>query len=158
LLKTPDGKGFIPFLSHRIDNRATDYMYKVRGRIVDGELITDPLPDFRMTLRQIEILGDRVMRGARFRLKLDDNGAAGLMGGYEPLDTWWNVFAKCPGSDPGRYSAPLVYRALHRYADGYPDPKTGKATAISVAYQIKAVRAMIVHEDASPTQVAAAGK
>jgi hypothetical protein len=156
LLMTPEGKGFIPFLSHRIDHRATQYMFKANGRIVDGELITEPMPDFRMTLVQVQMLGERVMRSARFRLKLDENGAAGLMGGYEPIDTWWNIFSKCPGSDPGRYSAPLVYRALLRYADGYPDPKTGEATAISVAYRVSAVRALIVHENAGKTQFASA--
>jgi hypothetical protein len=145
LLKTPDGSGFIPFMSHRIDPRATDFLLHTRGRIVDGVLTTEPIPNFRMTMRQVEILGERRMRDARFRIKLGPESAEGMMAGYEPLDTWWNIFSKCPGSDPGRYSPGGIYRAALRYADGYPDPKTGRATAISTAYQIKAVRALIVH-------------
>ena len=105
---------------------------------------------------QVEILSERRMRDARFRIKLGPESAEGLMSGYEPIDTWWSVFSKSPGSDPGRYSPAAIYRAALRYADGYPDPKTGQATAISSAYQIKAVRALIVHPGVQQQQVVAA--
>jgi hypothetical protein len=154
LLKTPDGSGFIPFMSHRIDDRATDFTFHTHGRIVDGVLTTEPIPMFRMAMRQIEILGERRMRDARFRIKLGPEAAEGVMAGYEPIETWWNMNSKSPGSDPGRYSPAALYRAALRYADGYPDPKTGRATAISTAYQIKAVRALIVHPGRSPQVVA----
>ena len=98
------------------------------------------------------------MLDARFQLKLGADGAAGLLGGYEKLDTWWNIQSKSPGGDVGRYSAPHLYRAAIRYADGYPDPATGKATAISVAYKINAVRALIVQPGGTKTRVAAANK
>jgi hypothetical protein len=143
-------------MSHRIDPRATDYVLHTRGRIENGVLITEPMPNFRMTMRQVEILSERRMRDARFRIKLGPESAEGLMSGYEPIDTWWSVFSKSPGSDPGRYSPAAIYRAALRYADGYPDPKTGQATAISSAYQIKAVRALIVHPGVQQQQVVAA--
>jgi hypothetical protein len=55
---------------------------------------------------------------------------------------------------------PTFSQAVHRYADGYPDPATGKCTAISTAFDIEAVPAFIIHpeearktaEAASPTQ------
>lgn len=155
VVKLPDGSGYVPFMSHRVDARATDYVMQTRGRIVDGVLHTEPIPRFRMAMRQIEIRTERRMYDARLRIRLDETSASGLMAGYEPIATWWSVTGKGPGSDPGRYSPPALYKAAVRYADGYPDPATGKATAISTAYRIKAVRAMIVHPD-RPNQTVAA--
>ncbi|MFT4025568.1 MAG: hypothetical protein QM676_02010 [Novosphingobium sp.] len=154
VVKLPDG-GYVPGMSHRIDPRATDYMFRTSGRIVNGVLETAPMPLFRQTMRQIEIRTERRMRDARFRIALDGNNPTGIMSGYEPIDTWWSVTGKGPGSDPGRYSPAGLYRAALKYADGYPDPATGKATAISVAYKIKAVRALIVHPEQGRAQVAA---
>lgn len=154
VVKLPDGSGYVPGMSHRIDPRATDYMFRTTGRIVNGVLETAPLPLFRQTMRQIEIRTERRMRDARFRIALDGNNPSGYMAGYEPVETWWSVTGKGPGSDPGRYSPAALYRAALKYADGYPDPATGQATAISVAYKIKAVRAMIVHPEAGHAQVA----
>ena len=34
-------------------------------------------------------------------------------------------------------SSPSQYKAMMRLADGYPDPKTGKNTAISSAVRVK---------------------
>ena len=41
---------------------------------------------------------------------------------------------------PGSSSAPSLYRALRRLADGYPDPKTGAMTAISSAINAEFVQ------------------
>ena len=136
---------FIPFMSHRIDERFPQFMLKTHGKIVDGVLVTDPIPFARLPLVQIQMTGERDIRDLRLRLKLTATGADGLLGGYEQLDSWWNNHSKSPGSDPGQYSPAGVYRALYRYGDGYPDAATGKPTAISVAYQVSAVRALIVH-------------
>jgi hypothetical protein len=146
LVRTASGS-FIPFISHRIDERYPQYMFKTHGRIVDGVLITDPIPVARLPLLQIQIPDERHIHDLTLRLKLTANGAEGLLGGYEELATWWNVHSKSPGSDVGKYSPTALYKAAHRYADGYPDPATGQFTAISVAYQVSAVRALIVHPD-----------
>lgn len=155
LVRTPDGAGFVPFMSHRVDHRAAELSFHTKGRIVNGVLETDPIPNFRQAMRQIEIMTERTMRDVRFRLKLDES-AVGLMAGYENLASWWNVNSKSSGATVGRYSAPQLYQAAFRYADGYPDPKTGKATAISTAYNITAVRALIVHPNRTRTQLASA--
>jgi hypothetical protein len=136
---------FIPLMSHRIDDRFPQFIYKTRGKIVAGVLITEPIPLARLPLLQIQIPEERRIRDLTLRLKLTATGAEGLLGGYEDLAAWWNNHSKSPGSDVGRYSPAALYRALHRYADGYPDPADGRATAISVAYQVSAVRALIVH-------------
>ena len=102
----------------------------------------------RLPLIQIQMIEERHIHDLTLRLKLTPSGAEGfLAGGYEDLATWWNNHSKSPGSDVGKYSPAALYRAVHRYADGYPDPVTGQPTAISVAYQVSAVRALIVHSD-----------
>jgi len=141
---------FLPFMSHRIDERFPQYVLKTHGRIVDGVLITDPIPMARLPLIQIQIIEERRIRDLTLRLKLTPSGAEGLLGGYEDLAAWWNNHSKSPGSDVGKYSPAALYRAAHRYADGYPDSVTGQPTAISVAYQVSAVRALIVHSAQQP--------
>lgn len=144
LVRTASGS-FIPLMSHRIDDRFPQYILRTHGKIVDGVLITDPIALARLPLVQIQMVGERQIRDFRLRLKLTPTGAEGLAGGYEVLQTWWNNHSKSPGSDVGKYSPAALYQALYRYGDGYPDPESGKPTAISVAYQISAVRALIVH-------------
>jgi hypothetical protein len=158
LVRTPDGQGFLPFMSHRIDRRAPELMFTTTGRIADGVLTTDPIPEMRMTMRQVEILTERRVLDARFRLKLGPDGATGMLGGYERIENWWNTQSKLPGTDVGRYSGAALYRAALRYADGYPDPATGRATAISVGYRISTVRALIVHPGSTTTRVASTEK
>lgn len=43
---------------------------------------------------------------------------------------------------------PAYYYALHKSADGLPDPQTGKYTAISTAYSFDAVPAMVITPNA----------
>jgi len=144
LVRTASGS-FIPLMSQRIDERFPQYILRTHGRIIDGVLITDPIPLARLPLVQIQMIGERHIRDFRLKLRLTPSGAEGLAGGYEVLQTWWNNHSKSPGSDVGKYSPAALYQALYRYGDGYPDPVSGQPTAISVAYQISAVRALIVH-------------
>jgi hypothetical protein len=79
-------------------------------------------------------------------LKLTATGAEGLVGGYEDLKIWWNLHSKTAGVvDAGQFGQATLYRALQRYADGFPDPETGQCTAISAEYKVTAVRALIPH-------------
>jgi hypothetical protein len=144
LVRAPSGE-FIPYLSHRVDERFPQFVYRTHGRIIDGVLSTDPIPLARLPLVQIQMIGERRIRDLTLRLKLTRDGAQGMLGGYEEIASWWNMHSKSPGSDVGKYSPAELYRALYRYGDGYPDPTTGQPTAISVTYQVSAVRAMIVH-------------
>jgi hypothetical protein len=145
LVRTAAGSTFVPLMSQRIDERFPQYTLKTHGKIVDGVLITDPIPFARLPISWTRNVGERHLQDFTLRLKLTDEGAEGLFAGYENLATWWNIQSKSVTPELDRYSPAGMYRALHRYADGYPDPATGECTAISVAYQVKAVRALVVH-------------
>jgi hypothetical protein len=90
---------------------------------------------------------ERFIRGMRLELKLGETGAEGLLAGYEDLRQWWrgtrNSYVDVVDS-VSYWSPPATYEAVHRLADGYPDPETGRCTAISAAYAVTAVRAYIV--------------
>ena len=146
LVRTASGS-FIPFISNRVDERFPQFMFKTRGKIVDGVLTTEPIPLARLPLNVIQIPGERQIHDLRLRLKLSANGAEGFLGGYENLNAWWAMHSKGPGvgSDIGSFSPAGLYRAARRYADGIPDPATGECGAISVTYKVSAVRALIVH-------------
>ncbi len=45
----------------------------------------------------------------------------------------------------GQGSIPSITRALRHLADAYPDPTTGKNTAISSALQLQFVHAIVLH-------------
>jgi hypothetical protein len=157
LVRTAGSNTFVPFMSHRIDHRAPELMFRTRGRIVDGVLTTEPMPELRMAVRQIEIYGERRMHNVRFRLNLGAETATGVMAGYEDIDAWWGITSKGPGGGVGRYSAALMYQAALRHADGDRDPATGQCRSISTTYNISAVRALIVHPNRR-VQTADAGR
>lgn len=85
----------------------------------------------------------------RFEMK-PDGGLLGLVGGYRD----WMTLYKREARD-GRNTEmvlnlelPSYYYALQRGADAMPDPKTGRNTAISTAYRIRAVPAFVATPDA----------
>ena len=54
-------------------------------------------------------------------------------------------------------SIPSIVREMRKLADAYPDPATGKNTAISSAVEMKFVQAYILHSlQTHPKTVAAA--
>ena len=69
------------------------------------------------------------------------------------LDPWWNHRKHRPHQKPVRLHPPqrlrqhLLTDAAHQLADGYPDPKTGECTALSSAYNFKAVAAFVIHPE-----------
>jgi hypothetical protein len=90
---------------------------------------------------------ERLFRGMRLKLSLSNDGAEGLLTGYEDVNEWWrgirNSYVEVVDTD-GLWSPPSTYEGVHRLADGYPDPKTGQCTAISAVYKVTAVRAFLV--------------
>jgi hypothetical protein len=145
LVRTAGGETFVPFTSQRIDDRFPQFTIRTRGKIVDGVLIVDPISQARFPIRETSNVGERRMRDLHLRLKLTADGAEGSLAGYEEVATWWNIKSKGVTPELDKYSPAGMYRALHRYADGYPDPATGQCTAISAAYNIKAVPVIVVH-------------
>ena len=141
----------VPYASLTVSDNPR-WQNKVRGKIVDGVVMTEP-GDIRLDHYQGQALPEHVdmyMRGARLRLELHEDGTAtGELAGYNDLESVYNMeFAQAPPVLPKSwgYKCPAVYEAIHRLADGYPDPETGKCTAISTAYRIEAVPAFLIHQ------------
>jgi hypothetical protein len=145
LVSTAPGK-YVPFLNQRIDARQPRFTHRTRGKIVDGVLITDPIPRADFSVTWLTVPAERRLKDLRLKLKLTDTGGEGYFGGYEDMKIWWNLFAKTAAlPDAGKFSASGLYRAMVRYADGFPEPATGQCTAISAQYKVTAVRALIPH-------------
>jgi hypothetical protein len=143
------GGSFPPFQNQRVDERFPRYMHQTRGKIVEGILITEPIAEAWLPIFWVQTPAERLIRDMGLRLQLTETGAEGILGGYEDLKIWWNAHSKSGvgggGASVGPFSNAWLYRAAHRYADGYPDPESGQCTAISAAYRVNAARALIAH-------------
>jgi hypothetical protein len=113
----------------------------VKGKIVNGVLTTDPFD----TTYNVAIETSTV-RGARLRLELTpDGGAKGLIAGYYDVKSWVSDPSgrSAAGQYAIKYSCPAFHEGAWRMADGYPDPQTGKCTAISYAMNVIAKPAYV---------------
>ena len=118
-----------------------------KGRIVNGTLTTDPA-DIRVHFREQIVDAPREFRGARIRATLKEDGTIeGGIYGYYTLASYWSGVEQMTqnGANLSSISCPGIYRAVNRLADGYPDPKTGRNTAISAAFNFHGVRAFAVN-------------
>lgn len=145
MVKDANGKVLTGASLSPLDN--PKYHRRLKGRIVDGVLETAPIDDLIMPDLMSKTQPDTQLLQPRFKLTLLPDGTAkGLLGGYRTLDTLFT-----PNADAGEgegymgYRCEALYNALHRYADGGRDPKTGSCSTISLAYKIEAVPAFIVH-------------
>jgi hypothetical protein len=142
LLQDATGEGFIPGGTQRIDRRwGKEYVSQLKGKIVDGVLTTEAADKVMLPWGvTFGTSGHHVFRGFQLKLKVDPEAAEGLMAGYvdvkafnHHLNTSWSTHHH----SYGQLSSPSQYKAMMRLADGYPDPKTGKNTAISSAVRVK---------------------
>jgi hypothetical protein len=150
LHKDSTGK-ILPWASYRV-SETPHYDSRTKGRIVDGHLIAEPV-DARLPLFGHNIVGDMYYRGLRLDLDLtktaEDGSHAGMMAGYRDVDDWWDYIRKIEFlTVSGQWSCPALYVAVHELADGYPDPKTGKCTAISEAIDVQALPAFVIPRNA----------
>lgn len=156
ILLDATGKQAIPGGSQRIDLRwGQRYIQRMHGRIVDGVLTTEPR-NLVYPWAVFYIPTDEYMRAARLKLKLTATTAEGLIAGYSDVETWYSQLMRSYSTHHqsyGQSSAPSIYKAFRRLADGYPDPKTGANTAISSALLAKMTQIYIVPE--SKQQLAA---
>jgi hypothetical protein len=146
----------IPFSSQRVDERGPQYIHRTRGRIVNGVLYTEPM-DILFAAAPHGFPSETYLQDMRLQLKLGETSAEGLMAGYHDLKQWWKAFVKQTMSleHVTQISAPGVYQAIVRLADGHKDATTGQCQSISAAYEVSFVRAFIVHTEPK-AQVAAA--
>jgi hypothetical protein len=94
------------------------------------------------------------VKDAHLRLDLNDpKKQTGLLAGYLDLnDVDMTKGTKQLSAEMVGYDCPTFFQAMHRYADGYKDPKTGQCTAMSTAWQVNAIPAFVIHpEDAHKT-------
>ena len=134
------------------------FVQQFSGKIVDGVLTTEPKDIYLPETEGMNVVAVQLIRGARFQLKLTPDGAKGLIGGYTDIDTFYDALNKAWSTHHhtyGKVSAPTILRALRRFADGYPDPKTGRNTAISSALEVEFTQAFI---RLPPKAIAAAPK
>lgn len=88
-----------------------------------------------------------------------DRSMEAIIGGYQPWHHLYFAFAHGGLSrEISSGSIPGIYYLLKQQADAEPDPKTGRNTAISATYHIKAVPAFIATEPSSVAGAPAAGR
>ena len=132
--------------------RDPQFRATVRGRIAGGVLTTDPV-DLTLNYKEQIVDAPRHIRGARLRAKFGADGSIeGSIYGYYTLDSYYESIEQMTqnGANLTKVSCPGVRKAIDRLADGYRDPRTGRFTAISSAYDFIGVKAFL----ATPDQVA----
>jgi len=138
-----------------------------KGRIVDGVVTTEPV-DMRFYKVTNSIRLERPLRDARLRMTITADGSLeGYLAGYTPVEEMYDLqFGFRNGTDGTGQLAPVrrragsaggaarvlgytcngVYYALHKHADGHPDPETGRCTSISTQYHFKAIPAFVIDD------------
>jgi hypothetical protein len=149
------GAAFAPGATQEVDVRwGQSFIFKLKGKIANGVLTTEPIDTLKWPNSQPGVAsGYYMIRGARLELKLTQEIAKGFLAGYvdvegysHQLNTNWATHHQ----SYGQLSAPSLHRALRRLADGYPDPKTGKNTAISSAVELTLTQVFLVHPENKP--------
>lgn len=132
----------------------------VEVRVVNGVIETARPQELKLRNEAWNLsLPDQLqLTEGRLRLKMrEDGGLEGLIGGYQ---SWRELYKKqaIPGRDTETNQGidlPTFYYQLERYADGDPDPKTGKNRRISTAYRLRAVPAFVLAPDSAQVVAAA---
>ncbi len=149
-----DSKGaLLRGTSFTVSTKVPRFRNVLKGRIVDGVLTTEPA-DIKLTETwgqggARDIRGNRSAwdyRQGRLRLVFQADGSlAGLLGGYRP------VFDVIKSPSLGGFGSAVAagidcasrLKTLRQFADGLPDPATGKCTAVSSARRIVAIPAFV---------------
>ncbi len=138
----------LPFGTYRIDvvNGVARYGSTVKGKIANGVLTTEPA-DVRLPFYGNYTLLDQNIRNLSLKLEIAADGAhaKGMISGYYDVDQLWDYLSGLGFAATAQYSCPALHEAAYRLADGYPDPKTGKCTALSSSFLINTVAAFIDH-------------
>jgi hypothetical protein len=154
----------LPYATYAMDQDPR-FRGQTKGRIKDGVLSTDPV-DIRFHSVTNSMRFERPLLGARLQATISKDGVlSGYLAGYTPVEDMYNFqFGYRAGKNaqgelaPERlrlgtgngaarvlgYTCPGAYHALYEYADGDPDPKSGRCTSISTQYEISAIPAFVV--------------
>jgi hypothetical protein len=131
---------------------------RAKGRIVNGVLTTEAIELLRLNHSYpvsngngMGLTHEREFYGARLRLTfMVDGGLGGIMGAYQsPFEVLaQGRFGGRPEASVLLSSCAVEYNTMAALADGYPDPQTGKCTKISLAYEVQAIPAYLIHPKA----------
>lgn len=149
-----DNKGnYLPGITYTISTKPPRERNVMKGRIVNGVLMTDPT-DIKLTQTwgqggARDIRGNRARwdyRKARLRLEFQSDGSLkGLLAGYRPVAD--PIISPALGGAGSALVAGIdcagELKTLRKYADGLKDPKTGKCNGISSTQRISAVPAFV---------------
>jgi len=142
-------------------NEDPKYRARLKGRIENGILWTEP---GNITLKRKGLTSapptDITLKSGRLKLELLPDGTAkGLMAGYYNVDQFYRAVIGNKGiaaSQSYGYTCPGVLDQMRKLADGDRDPATGTCRAISMAWDINAVPAFIIHSEAAATKMSGA--
>lgn len=149
----------IPFSSYRVQTNpdgSIRYGDSLKGSIKDGVLTTGrgdvALPFYGNYTFMNPIIKDMALH---LNISTDGATATGLISGYYDRDQFLNyLLGQGPAASIHGDSCPALYDAFHKFADGYPDPKTGDCTMISSAFDITAHAAFVVYPKKGEKQTA----
>ena len=156
------GATYLPGGTQRLDMRwGKTFIQKFHGKIVDGVVITDGADYTMPSAANGSSVTDIRYYNTHWRLNVMPERAEGLMGGYMDIQDW-NAASNQQRSTHhqayGQADTPSIYRAMRRLADGYPDPKTGENTAISMALKVKFTQVFVKHPETAVSEAAPAAK
>lgn len=143
---TRDGRGQL--LARATFTADPDPRYQAvgRGRIAKGVLVTEPF-DLVMSYKEQILDAPRDIRSARIRAKLNSDGTVdGSIYGYQTVESFYRSVEQMTqaGANANGLSCPAMRRALDRFADGIPDARTRRPTALSAAYNFYGSKAYVV--------------
>lgn len=151
MLTDSSGNEYLPYGTIRVDPRwGKEYRQEMRGKIVDGVLTTAPAEVKFPHQYYFDFFGIIRLRDAQLKLSLQPENARGVWGGYIDIESFYRATNGAMGTHSvayGRMAMPSFYKAMYRLADAFPDPKTGKNTAISGAKALTLSQVFLIHPD-----------
>lgn len=157
---TDSGGNILPDVSIRVHDEPKAPVNVFRGKLVNGVLLAADGGEFNLPYAIEHIPHQMILRDVRLQLELKPDGTIdGMIGGYRDVENWFQFFRRVTSMAVSVYGlhCPGWIAEAHRLADGYPDPQTGKCTALSTANRLKAVPAFVIHKPKpAPTKQAAA--
>lgn len=149
LMTNATGQGFLPGGTQTVDMKfGKSLIHTFHGKIVDGVLLTEPGEFTWPASGGFEDTALHKMRGLRMRLSLTPHRAEGMLAGYTDIEAFHRMHNKVRSThlqSYGQQAAASLYKAMHRLADGFPDPVSGANTAISAAINAKFVQIYLRH-------------
>ena len=146
MVKNASGSKILPDYTFTVSQEPvyTQHFARLPGRIVDGVVLTESVP--QLWINHSQALN---LRNARMRLEiLPDGSLKGVVGGYQDWRELMNFWAQYGSGFEVfmGFTCSGVYQAFKRNADGLPDPVTGEFYGISSAYDLEGVPAFIPPE------------